>query len=78
MTDPETDEELSEERPVLMSDGDCFIADLDYLDPSTEFDGIRAVQFREGGLYILIGSPPRWVNAEGDAKAKPAGLRRVQ
>lgn len=78
MTDPEADEELTEERPVLMGDGDCFIVDLDYLDPSTEYDGIRAVQFREGGLYILIGSPPHWVNAEGDTKAKPTQIRRVQ
>lgn len=77
MTDLE-DEELAEERPVLLGDGDCFVVDVDYLDPSTEFDGIRAVQFTAGGLFILIGSPPHWVNAEGDSKPKTVGIRRVQ
>lgn len=78
MTDLEDDDDLEEVRPILIGDGDCFVVDVDYLDPSCDFDGIRAVQFREGGLYVLIGNPPHWVNAEGDPKAKTAQIRRVQ
>jgi hypothetical protein len=79
MTDLEDeDADLTDERPVMLGDGDCFVVDVDYLDPSVEYEGIRAIQLREGGLYILIGSPPHWVNAEGEIKAKPAVMRRIQ
>lgn len=56
--EPEEDEDKGdeEERPFLLSDGDCMVFDPEYLDPEMEPVGVLAAQFSmDRGLWALHG-----------------------
>ena len=71
-TEPEEEIDLS----ICLADGDCWIADPDYLDPACEWDGVLAVQFKDGGLWWLSAKTRKWANVEDVAKPAP-GIRRL-
>lgn len=49
-------DEAEDERPFVLSDGDCMVFDTEYLDTETESVGVLAVQFSvDRGLWALIG-----------------------
>ena len=65
---------------LTLHDGECWIFDPDFLHHDAEFEGVLALQFKDGGLYYLDGMSRKWVNVEGaSAKTgKPSGIRSVQ
>lgn len=65
---------------LTLGDGECWIFDPDFLHHDAEFEGVLAVQFKDGGLYYLDGMSRKWVNVEGAAAktGKPSGIRSVQ
>jgi len=83
MTD-ETDEEGGIEfqasaTDLFLHDGQCWLCDPDYLDPSNEYDGVLAVQYRDGAIYWLSGVDRKWRNVEEEKKPEgPKRLRSVQ
>jgi hypothetical protein len=74
-TEPE-EEEL--DCSILLADGDCWIADPDLLDPAIEWDGVLAIQFKDGGLWWLSAKTRKWANVEEPAKKPDTGMRRVK
>ena len=52
-----TDEpEVDDERPFLLSDGDCMVLDPEYLDAEAQAVGVLAIQWSvDRGLWALVG-----------------------
>jgi len=64
---------------LTLHDGECWIFDPDFLDPATEYEGVLAVQFRDGALWWLDGLSRKWINVEdGKAAGKKPTIRSVQ
>lgn len=83
MTD-EPDDELGEigveleSQELHLADGECWVIDPECLDPSTESEGVIAVQYRDGGLYYMTALARKWVNAEAPSKGKRSDLRTIK
>lgn len=79
MTEP--DITADDERPFLLSDGECMVFDAGYLDTDSEIEGVLAVSYSVGGgLWALIGKHVgnKYVQVWEEAgKPKAAGLRPI-
>ena len=70
--EPEEGEEFGSEAEIYLGDGQCWIADPEYLAHDSGVEGVIAVQFRDGGLWYLDGETRRWLNVEASESGKPA------
>lgn len=70
--DPELsdEEELVELNEVYLADGQCWVLDPDAMHP--EGETVIAMQFRDGGLYVMGAETRRWVSAEAPEPGKAA------
>lgn len=68
----EEEGEFVEVNELYLADGQCWVIEADALMPDSEYGGVIAVQFRDGGLYFMTGEDRRWVNAEAPEPGKPA------
>ena len=66
------DEELEPVNEVYLADGQAWVIDPDALMPGSEYGGVIAIQFRDGGLYYMTAEDRRWTNAEAQEPGKPA------
>ena len=64
-------EEVEQAEPLYLTDGECWIADPEFLAQDAGVQGVIAVQFREGGLWYLDGESRKWLNAESPETARP-------
>jgi hypothetical protein len=71
------DEEVASEEPLYLHDGECWVADPEYLAHDSGVQGVIAIQFRDGGLWYLDGETSKWLNVEADNKPQRT-LRPVQ
>lgn len=72
---------MDEPTELTLHDGECWVYDPDLLDPATEYEGVLAVQFRDGALWWLSGETRKWVNVEDAGKVTgkpPTKIRSVQ
>ena len=71
MTDEAEEEEVGGELPLYLHDGECWIADPEYLAHDSGVQGVIAVQFRDGALWYLDGESRKWLNAEATDAGRP-------
>lgn len=60
--------------PMMLNDQEVWILDPDLLHPSSECDGVLAVQYVAGQLWVLDGTSRTWIDAANGApktKLKP-------
>lgn len=66
------EEEFVPPREVTLHDGECWVADPDYLERASGIQGVIAIQFRDGALWYLDGETRKWLNVEcEDSKPRP-------
>ena len=68
----EPEEEVGAEAEIYLADGQCWIADPEYLAHDSGVGGVIAIQFRDGGLWYLDGETRKWLNVEASEQGKPA------
>ncbi len=64
--------EFVEVNEVYLADGQCWVLEADALLPGSDYSGVIAMQYRDGGLYYMTGEERRWVSAEAPEPGKAA------
>lgn len=79
--EPESVFTMEGSTELTLGDGECWVFDPDLLDPANEYEGVLAVQFKDGALWWLSGVARKWINVEDASKPTgrpPSKIRSVQ